>query len=221
MYGRRVLYKSTMNGMIQEVYRDTVIAMLLSQQSAHVTSNTLSDEELLAQSVSSPSLFEELVRRYEAPFLRKAESIIRDRRLAEDIVQESFTKIYLHATTFADTSPGAFKAWSYTIVTNTAFTYYKKQKRIREHKVDITPEHYEAIGDTAMDAVHEADVVKDAVVSVLVRLPAATRRILSKVYIDDRSHKDIAEEEQVSVQVIKTRIHRARNAFKKIFESME
>ncbi|MDP3989504.1 MAG: RNA polymerase sigma factor [bacterium] len=198
-----------------------VLHMLLTQQSTQAQTASLSDEEVLAQSVDSPSLFEELVRRYQDAFLRKATSIIRDRRLAEDIVQESFTKIYLHATTFADTTPGSVKAWSYTIVTNTALTYYKKQKRIRDHTADLTAEHYESLGDDSQVASYEADVVKDAVASVLVRLPSATQRILSKVYLQDRPHKEIAEEEDVSVQVVKTRVHRARNAFKKIFDSME
>ncbi|MCP6768921.1 hypothetical protein NL529_29160, partial [Klebsiella pneumoniae] len=60
----------------------------------------LSDEEVLAASVAHPSLFALLVRKYEAAFLRKAQSIIRDEEEAIDIVQEAFTKIYINAGKF-------------------------------------------------------------------------------------------------------------------------
>ena len=195
--------------------------MLLNQETAESTLATLSDEAVLAQSVSSPSAFTELVSRYEEAFLRKARGIIRDQRLAEDIVQESFTKIYLHANRFTDTTPGSFRAWSYTIVINTALTYYKKYKRERDNTATLTSEHYEALSDGSELVEQEADVVKDLVASVLTRLPSTTQRILKQVYIEDRAHKDIAAQEDVSVQVIKTRVHRARAAFKKALESMQ
>lgn len=194
--------------------------MLLQGNTTHDAVETRSDEAVLAQSVSSPSVFSELVSRYEEAFLRKARSIIRDQRLAEDIVQESFTKIYLHADRFSDTTPGSFRAWAYTIVTNTALTYYKKQKRDRDNRATLTSEHYESLSDGSELVSHEADVVKDLVASVLTRLPSNAQKILRQVYIEDRAHKDIAQEEQVSVQVIKTRVHRARAAFKKVLDSM-
>jgi len=59
-----------------------------------------SDEELLKVSLSHPSLFALLVRKYQEPFLRKAQGIVREREEAEDIVQEAFTKIYLNAGKF-------------------------------------------------------------------------------------------------------------------------
>lgn len=195
--------------------------MLLTDDNVRSAIHTQSDEAVLQQAVSSPSLFSELVSRYEDAFLRKAKSIIRDTRLAEDIVQESFTKIYLHAANFTDTTPGSFRAWSYTIVTNTALTYYKKYKRERDARAELTNEHYESLSDGSEIRAQESDVVKDLVASVLTRLPLSTRDVLQKVYIEDRSHKDIAAEEGVSVQVVKTRAHRARAAFKKALESLQ
>ncbi len=59
-----------------------------------------SDEELLADSQLRPWLFAELIHRYEAPFLRKAQGIIRDPRDAEEIVQDTFAKIYKYAHSF-------------------------------------------------------------------------------------------------------------------------
>src|SRR3989344_1239857 len=78
-----------------------------------------SDEELLAVSVAHPSLFALLVRKYEAAFLRKALSIVREQEEAEDIVQEAFTKIYLNAKKFAPQEGASFSSWGYQILIKT------------------------------------------------------------------------------------------------------
>ncbi|MDP3955998.1 MAG: RNA polymerase sigma factor [bacterium] len=206
-----------MNDMVQGGIIDT----MLGYDGAFEALQSERDESLLSRSLSSPVLFEILVRRYEDAFLRKARSIVRDERLAEDIVQEAFTKIYVHGVRFNDEGEGSFKAWGYAIVTNTALTYYNKQKRRREHTAELSPEHYESLSDEQATFIQESDVVKDFVVSILTRLPQQARDILTRVYIEDKPHKEIADEEGVSVQVIKTRAFRARAAFKKMLDSMQ
>ena len=87
------------------------------------------DEEVLAASVTHPSLFAILVRKYEEPFMRKALSIVRVREEAEDVVQEAFARIYLNAAKFKKQEGASFSSWGYRILINTALTHYQKQKR--------------------------------------------------------------------------------------------
>ena len=61
----------------------------------------LSDEDILARSGAQPWLFSMLLDRYQDAFLRKAMSIIHDPQDAEEIVQDTFTKIYLHTSSFS------------------------------------------------------------------------------------------------------------------------
>ena len=56
---------------------------------------TLSDIEVLARSGKNPDLFAILVRRYEAPLLRRAQMILKSREDADEAVQDAFTKMYL------------------------------------------------------------------------------------------------------------------------------
>ena len=58
------------------------------------------DEEILFRSVKKPALFEVLIGRYQTPFLNKVRSILGNREEVEDIVQETFVKIYLNAGRF-------------------------------------------------------------------------------------------------------------------------
>src|SRR4051812_11774825 len=97
--------------------------------STDTTKEERSDEEVLLLSISHPSLFAVLVHKYEEAFLRKARSIVRDEEAAEDIVQETFTKIYLNAKKFKTVEGATFSSWGYRILINTALTHYARRKR--------------------------------------------------------------------------------------------
>lgn len=55
---------------------------------------SLSDEQVLRASKKNPALFAILVERYEAPFLRKARSIVWSPEDAEEVVQDAFLPVY-------------------------------------------------------------------------------------------------------------------------------
>jgi len=60
----------------------------------------------------------------------------------------------------------------------------------------------------------------DEVASVLTRMPDMLAQALSSFLIEGKSQEEIAEEEGVSVGAIKTRVHRAKQEFKKIYKSL-
>src|SRR3989344_147005 len=161
------------------------------------------DEELLAMA---------LMMRYEAAFRRKVREVIGDRPEIDDIVQETFVKVYLHGGTFQKQEGASFKSWAYKILLNTTFTSYQKLKKDDGALVYPEKEHYEAFPDTATGDVETPDFVA----SVLSRMPGMLGRALKLHFIDGVSQKEIATREKVSVSAVKTRIHRAKREFKKI-----
>lgn len=178
----------------------------------------LSDEEVLALSITRPSLFALLVDRYEAAFLRKAERIVGTHEEAEDVVQETFMKVYVNAGRFRVQKGAGFKSWAYKILIHTACSRYQKLKRERLARVMIDPEFMELFPDGVEEA--EAASLRDVVVSTLSRLPTHFARALSSHFLDDRSHKEVSDEEGVSVAVIKTRVLRAKQAFRKLQDDL-
>lgn len=60
----------------------------------------------------------------------------------------------------------------------------------------------------------------DEVASVLARMPAPFAKALSSFFIDGKSQDEMATEEGVSIGAIKTRVHRAKNEFRKIYKSI-
>ncbi len=176
---------------------------------------TLADEEVLARSIRHPQLFEVLLSRYQDAFVRKAGSIVRSKEEAEDIVQESFAKIYLNAGRFKTVEGASFKSWGYRILINTALTHYQKRKREWLGQAPLDPEFYEALPDTVMRQFEKLDA-REYLISVLSKMPQHLSRILSLHFLDGKPQKEIAKEEGMSVGAVKTRIHRAKKEFKKI-----
>ena len=177
--------------------------------------STKSDEEVLALSVRHPHIFEVILERYQEALLRKAESILRNREDAEDIVQESFAKIYLNAHKFEVQEGASFKSWAYKILVNTAFTRYQKMKRERGARLSLDPEIYEMLRDTESRQ-FEKQEISEYVISILSRIPEHLSRVLYLHVIEGRPQEEVAHIEDISVGAVKTRVHRAKKAFKKI-----
>ena len=176
-------------------------------------SKQLSDEDVLARSLIKPSVFSVLVERYEDAFLRKARSIIRDDEEAKDIVQEAFTHIYLAAPRFVKMEGASFRSWGYKIVINTALSRYRSLKRkgvilsLDDEDVSV------AIGKEAFTAPESREGV-NYIASILTRMPAHLAHILTLHFLHDMPHKDIAEQEGLSITAVKARIHRAKKEFR-------
>lgn len=171
------------------------------------------DEKILAQSQSSPWLYGILVTRYQDPFLRKARSIVRNQLDAEEVVQDAFTKIYLHADKFEPQEGAKFSSWGYRILMNTAFTRYQKKVKEGQRFVNIDPEYEHMVGDGIEHSALRNQT--DAVERILARLPGHFVYVLRLHYLERWPHQDIAAQTGESVGTIKARIHRAKAAFKK------
>ncbi|HMO78304.1 MAG TPA: RNA polymerase sigma factor [Candidatus Paceibacterota bacterium] len=172
----------------------------------------ISDEKLLQESILKPWLFAELVNRYQASFLRKAQSILRDPRDAEEIVLDAFTKIYFNAASFVPQSGAQFSSWAYRILLNTAFTRYQKLIKEGQRFSEIDPEFEQFISTEEKTVINETE---DGIERILARLPGHFAQVLRLHYLERWSHQDIAELNKENIGTIKARIHRAKEAFRR------
>ncbi|HEX7651154.1 MAG TPA: RNA polymerase sigma factor [Candidatus Paceibacterota bacterium] len=175
-----------------------------------------SDEDVLAASRREPDAFRILVRRYEAPFMRKAKSILYSPEDAEEVVQDAFTRIYIYADRYQPQAGAAFSSWAYAILTRLAFTRYQKLKKARGASVDLDSETYERIADT--EHFLEDLTVRDEVLAALAKLPETAARVLRLQFIEGRSQEEIALAEGSTVSAVKTRVHRAKKLFKQSYD---
>jgi len=173
---------------------------------------SLSDVDVLALCQKDPEAFGELVDRYEAAFLRKAQSILYSREDAEEVVQDTFTRIYLYADRYSPQEGASFSSWGYLILTRLAFTRYQKLKKERGRTYEMEPESFERLPDT--EGFLEGMTVRDEVLSALARIPEAAARVLKLQFLEGKSQEEIAQMEGSTVSAIKTRVHRAKKQFK-------
>jgi len=174
-----------------------------------------SDEDVLIRSISRPWEYAELVRRYEAPFLRKALSIVYNREDAEEIVQDAFTKIYVNAARYTPTEGASFSSWAYRILINTAITKYNQKRRLDTRVTALHPEFEGLVSDTDGETV---TITADAVERMLKQLPPHFSIVLRYHYLERWPQEAIAKELGERTGTIKVRIHRAKQALRKIAE---
>jgi RNA polymerase sigma-70 factor (ECF subfamily) len=172
-----------------------------------------SDEEILLAARSKPWVFVILVRRYEAAFTRKARSIIFNPLDVEEVVQDTFTKIYINAHKYEPQSGAQFSSWAYRILLNTAFTRYQKLVKEGQRFSSLDPDFEQFIGEQKL---HNGFALQqDGIERVLERLPGHFAAVLRLHYLERWSHQDIAQKLGENVGTIKARIHRAKAAFRK------
>lgn len=172
----------------------------------------LSDEEVLVRSAGEPWLFAVLLERYQEAFLRRARHILRSEQDAEDVVQETFTKIYVHAAKYVPKEGAKFSSWAYMILTNTALTRYAKNARFGKANAPLDPEYEGMLADLTESK--DDKETRDMIDRILLDMPGHFADVLRLFYLERWSHKDIAQKTGESVAAVKTRVHRAKQAFR-------
>lgn len=185
--------------------------MYLDQPKNH----NLKDEEILVASLSKPAFFKILVDRYQEAFIRKAFGILRSQEEAEDIVQETFVKIYIHGKKFKKMEGIEFKSWAYKILVNNAISRYRKIKKAWQSE-SADPLDLELASEqklSTQDIVLESET-KSVTADLVSRLPKPLARLVSLHYIEDKSYKEIAKQESLTIPALKMKLFRAKKMLK-------
>lgn len=179
--------------------------------------SALTDAEVLSRSQAEPTLFAILVRRYEAPLLRRARTVLNDPEEAKEAVQDAFTKMYLYADKYSPQEGATFSSWAYTILNRVAYTRYQGRKRRFENRIELEPEHYESLADVHSEFIEDLSI-RSEVLAALAKLPETAARLLRLQFIEGKTQEEIAQSERLSIPAVKTRVHRAKKQFKKAYD---
>ena len=174
----------------------------------------LTDEELLSASLTHPKAFEVIVRRYQAAFLRKAQAIVHNERDAQDVVADTFVKVYFNGAHFIPREGARFSSWAYRILVNTALSCYRSRSARGKHEISFDPSLADEL--VGADEYVERLSLTESVRSVLARLPTHFSRALTYFYLEGRPQREIARMEGLSLAAVKTRIYRAKREFRRV-----
>lgn len=187
-----------------------------------------SDEQLLERfSFHGDShALEVLIHRYEAPLFNYLFRYLGNREAAEDVFQASFLQVYSKSDQFDPSKK--FKPWLYTVATNQAIDYQRRNHRKTTISLDASYggdddestgslqeilESAEKDPSFSMDSAEQAQLVRAAVNE----LPDILKETVNLVYFEDLKYKDAADILGVPVGTVKSRLHAA---MKKLAEKL-
>ena len=131
-------------------------------------------------------------------------------RAAWDVTQESWLGIIRGIVSLDD--PARFPSWAFRIVTHKASDWLQQRKRTRQPATGELEDQPMGNGSQR----HETTI---DLVSVLVRLPSESRSVLSLYYLEGFGIAEIASSLGIPEGTVKSRLHAARAAFKKLWQS--
>ena len=173
---------------------------------------TMTDGDLVCLYQSGEErAFEELLRRYKNRVFSTIFYMVKDREVAEDLFQDTFTRVVTKLTDNRYTEEGKFAAWLLRIAHNIVIDYFRKEnhmKMIRE------VEGYSLFD--GMNAKHlnpEEELIQKEKI-LLVRnliecLPEHQRRVVILRHYGGLKFKEIAEVLGLNLNTVLTRMHLA------------
>ena len=190
--------------------------------------STQSDEQVFeAFRAEEPGAYRELIERYHDDLLRFLTRMVGDRAAAEDIFQDTFLQVHISSGSF-DCSR-KFRPWLFTIGANKARDWLRKRNRRKTVELSAPIKKSESGAsfvdllqvdvpspDAAMDAAERDEMVQRA----LDQLGPALREVLLLAYFQRLSYAQIAEDLDIPLGTVKSRMHSAVAAFARAWQSV-
>ena len=132
---------------------------------------------------------------------------------ANDVLQESFIKVYNSRDSFDATK--SIGAWIKTITIRTAINYIRKNYK---HEL-VSDERRFDIYQQEQSVVDDSNDLKEKLTGVLEKLPEGYRRIFQLYAIENLTHKEIAAYLGVSEGTSKSQYSKAKKMIQKLLET--
>jgi len=189
-----------------------------------LTTADISDEELARLfSKGNEWAFNELMARYGRKILNFINRMIYDRDRAEDLLQETFVRVFRNIARF-DTKR-KFNTWLYTIAANLAKNEIRK---IRRSPLVFCQSLFLNVKSKViydeLDKGNRPDLqlynkqLRELILRAVEELPEGQRQIFTLRESEGKSYQEIAEILECNIGTVKSRLNRARTNFARIIE---
>ncbi len=162
------------------------------------------EEEILKGCRKNKRQYQEMLyRKYAKKMYGICLSYAGDRAMAQDMLQESFIKIFNWIKNFKQ--EGSLEGWIRKIVTHTAIDLLRQQKRTQNFisdKEEINEGSYES---DALQNLQTEDVLNQ-----VSRLPEGARLVFNLYALEGYTHKEIAVKLNITEGTSKSQFNRAR-----------
>lgn len=183
-----------------------------------MTKKVISEEDLiLVLKTGTESAFDLLYENYSDAIFGIILKIVKNRELAEDILQESFLKIWNNFSTF-DSNKGRLYTWMLNIARNSAIDALKsKQERNSLQNQELESSVY------TIDQQYQTQTNTDKIglKKIVESLPKDEMEILQKMYFEGFTQAEIADSMEIPLGTVKTRARQAIQKLRSVFGKSE
>lgn len=198
---------------------------------AHLTEMDQLDDARLMQRVAAgdPAALEVLYRRYAGPVMGLAYKLLNDRASAEEVVQETFWRVWRKGHLFRK-HRGKFSTWLFGITRNLCIDVWRRrqarpktvphQEDWPQQDVDVHSNGYHV--DAAYDRGDPEEwawtaIIRQQLRVAVTRLPGGQRGVIEMAFFREMTHQQIADITGVPLGTVHTR---ARLGLQKLLRSL-
>ena len=161
--------------------------------------------------LNDPAVFEMLYKQYFSMLVGFAYQYVEDAEVSEDIVQDSFGRIWKQSETLNIRTN--VKSYLFGVVRNACLNHLRHQKVIQIHKRETKPD------DTESTDFLEMDELQATLEKGLAKLPDKRRQIFELSRFEGKKYHEIADQLNISVKTVETQMSRALKAIREALSS--
>lgn len=169
------------------------------------TQSPISPNEFLLFRKGDTKVFEVIYYFYFDLVFQKVFRLVRSSEVAEEIVQESFTQLFLNREKLQDAE--ALFPYLYVVSKRLSISYFRK-KVVREQYRDYAAQEMNRIAVSGQKVIEENDLI-EIVKEAIAELPEQQGLIYHMNKMEDRPYKEIAEVFGLSVHTVRNHIANA------------
>lgn len=149
--------------------------------------------------------FQKLVSNYQKPLYSHVRNIVLDHDDANDVLQNTFVKVFRHLNNFKGDSK--LFSWIYRIATNEALTFLSQKAKLS----GITSEELQnkTIDNLQADTYFDGNEIQIKLQKAIVLLPEKQQLVFKMKYFEELKYEEIAEILGTSVGALKASYHHA------------
>jgi RNA polymerase sigma-70 factor (ECF subfamily) len=165
----------------------------------------VSDKELIEKVKCGDTFaFNILVDRYKIRLFNLVYRMLQNREEAEDILQETFLRVYKERESYDPTY--SFSTWIYTITLNLCRNELKRRKKFKFFSLDLIKNNREY----ATPQTKNNDCISSALEKAIHSLPVKYRTAFLLRDVDQLSYEEVSKSMGIPLGTVKSRVNRAR-----------
>ncbi len=170
----------------------------------------VSDADLVAliKTERSHKAFEILVKKYTTKLYSLAFRMLGNQAEAEDVVQESFVKLWEQPEKWQSNKNAEFLTWFYRVVINACVD------RLRKKKINQIPENFDLQSTINLEADLDLRLKQADLEKLLKALPQNQRIAVNLCFYEDLSNKEAAEVMNLNLKALQSLLMRAKEKLK-------